>query len=161
MSAVSDRTRQQSSFKLCLLLLLWALVIAGCGRRGLDGLVPVSGTVTLHGKPVAGADVVFNPESGRHAASARTNAGGRYQLTTLHPRDGARPGKYVVTISKREVIDPLTAEQAREWFAKHPGPPPPSKVKNHVPDAYATAETSGLTATVDEGGANVLDFDLK
>lgn len=136
-------------------------MIAGCGRRGLDGLVPVSGTVTLHGKPVVGADIVFNPEAGRRAAAAKTNSAGRYHLTTLHPRDGAFPGKYIVTISKKEVIDPMTAEQAREWFEKHPGPPPPSKVKNHVPDAYATAETSGLTATVEERGGNVLDFNLK
>lgn len=133
----------------------------GCGKSGLDGLVPVSGTVTFNGKAIEGADVVFNPDSEGRSASAKTDASGKFHLTTLDPQDGARPGNYKVAISKKEMINPMTAEEAEEWFHKHSGPPPPRKIKNDLPEKYADEKTSGLTATVKESEKNDLSFDLK
>lgn len=142
-------------------LMAMTLSVLGCGKVGLDGLVPVSGTVTLNGKAIEGADVVFNPESEGRAASAKSDASGKFHLTTLEPHDGAQPGSYKVSISKKEMINPMTAEEAEEWFHKHSGPPPPRKIKNDLPEKYADDKTSGLTATVKESGDNKIDFELK
>ena len=142
-------------------LMATTLSVFGCGKSGLDGLVPVSGTVTYNGKAVEGADLVFNPESEGRAASAKSDASGKFHLTTLDPHDGAQPGNYKVSISKKEMINPMTAEEAEDWFHKHSGPPPPRKIKNDLPEKYAEDKTSGLTATVKEGGSNEFNFELK
>ncbi len=135
--------------------------VVGCQESGLDGLVPVSGAVTYKGKPIENADVVFNPSGKERAASAKTDASGKFQLTTLNPQDGAQPGSYQVTISKKEMIDPMSAEEAEAWFHKHAGPPPPRKIKNDLPEKYADEKSSGLSATVKTGDKNDFHFDLK
>ena len=69
----------------------------------------MTGTVTLQGKPVAGAAITFVPtgEEGE-AASAITDSEGKYALTTWEAGDGARPGEYRVKVSKQEqqTVDP-------------------------------------------------------
>ncbi len=142
-------------------LMVTSVSLVGCSKTGLSGLVPVSGTVTYKGKPIEGADLVFNPESDGRAASAKSDASGKFHLTTLDPQDGAQPGKYKVAISKKEMINPMTAEEAEDWFHKHSGPPPPRKIKNDLPEKYADEKTSGLTATVNESGNSDLNFELK
>jgi hypothetical protein len=60
----------------------------------------VSGTVTLDGKPLAGATVTFEPvEKGGKKATGKTDENGAYVLTTSKAGDGALPGKYKVTVS--------------------------------------------------------------
>ncbi len=100
-----------------------------------------------------------NPEA--RSASGRTDASGRFQLTTLQSGDGALCGAYKVAISKIQVENPMTADEAREWFEKNGGPPEPGNVKNELPEDYKDAESSGLTAEVTDGGANDFAFDLK
>ncbi len=82
------------------------LLTMGCGAGDYD-LAPVSGTVTLDGKPVAGARVIFEPQrSGQEALSAGpgsdgiTDDDGRYSLrTTADGQRGAVVGNHSVTIS--------------------------------------------------------------
>lgn len=80
------------------------LLLAGCGS-GASGpeLADVRGTVTLDGKPVADAVVIFTPilqgsEEAR-PAQATTDGHGRYELRYSTTRSGARPGKYKVTVA--------------------------------------------------------------
>lgn len=66
---------------------------------------PVSGRVTAGGAAVAGAIVTFHsyvPETEKYAAVAegRTDATGRFEVTTYTKFDGAPAGEYVVTITK-------------------------------------------------------------
>lgn len=147
---------------------------SGCGGDpGIEGLVDVSGTVTYQGNPVESATVSFSPTSGTRAASGRTDADGRFQLTSLNPGDGAIPGDYKVSVSKVEDTDPshhVTAEQFAEMVAggKAPptGPTRPGQIEAggleyHVPEKYLDAEESGLTAVVTADGTNDFTFDLK
>ena len=115
---------------------LLAVLIAGCGG-GLD-LIPVSGTVTLDGKPVDGAAVVFVPVAGGPVASGTTEAGGKFRLMTVN-EPGAVPGEHHVTVTK-QTMHGITAD----------GMPGPDgvRVEWHVPERYSRAKTSGLTATV-------------
>ena len=57
---------------------VFALAFVGTGCGGKDQPVPVRGTVTLDGKPVAGAAVHFVPDQGGSPASAETQADGSY-----------------------------------------------------------------------------------
>jgi hypothetical protein len=135
----------------------------GCsGGTGVEGVVAVSGTVTYQGRPVEGANVMFAPEAPEaRSASGSTDASGRFQLTTLQPGDGALCGRYKVAVSKVQVENTMTADEAREWFEKHGGPPEAGNVKNALPEEYKSAESSGLTAEVTDGGANDFTFNLK
>lgn len=147
---------------------------AGCGGpEGVPGVVKVSGTVTLDGTPVEAATVSFRPEGDARAASGRTDANGRFQLTTLNPGDGALPGSYKVSISKVEDTDPahqITAEEMAEMMSGDKQAPkgptrPGQKTKNvgmkyHVPQKYMDPEKSGLTATVTADGDNNFTFEL-
>ncbi|HUY88733.1 MAG TPA: carboxypeptidase-like regulatory domain-containing protein [Pirellulales bacterium] len=136
--------------------------LVGCGHKsGVDGVVQVGGSVTYDGKPIEGASVIFSAEGESRSASGITDAGGRFQLTTLTPNDGALPGKYKVAVSKVEVENAMSAEEAKEWFQKNGGPPPAGNIKNRLPEKYKDIESSELTAEVTTDGKNDFTFDLK
>src|SRR5437870_3422773 len=87
---------------LCLQAFALVIAAAGCGG-GKSKTTPVKGTVTLDGKPVALASVVFIPrQDGRMVAQAVTNQDGNFELTTYQPNDGALAGEYLVTVTKDE-----------------------------------------------------------
>jgi hypothetical protein len=58
----------------------------------------VDGKVTLNGKPLAGATVIFQPETGRHSISI-TDSDGAYDLQYNRDNSGATVGKHEVRIS--------------------------------------------------------------
>lgn len=148
----------------CIFMLAGVSVCIGCGgEEGIPGVVPVTGTVTHQGQPVEGAQIAFGPEGEGRAAAGKTDAGGRFQLTTLRMDDGALPGKYKVTIKKITVVGGMTAEETEEWFNTHPNAamPPMPDIENSLPEKYSKAEESGLTAEVTKGGENDFTFDLE
>ena len=76
------------------------LSISGCGD---SSVVPVSGKVTVAGKPVAGIRLVFSPKLvGAEGSdpgpwsSGLTNAAGEYALETRYKDNGAVVGKHTV-----------------------------------------------------------------
>lgn len=79
-------------------------LVAGCSLQ--DGVVPVSGRVSLNGQPLAGATVTFQPIRGEGGVPAvggsvgRTDDQGRFELR-LAARDemGAAVGQHRVTIT--------------------------------------------------------------
>lgn len=152
---------------------LMVMTLLGCGgpKSTLD-TVPVSGLVTLDGAPVDGAMVVFAPTSGSGtAASGKTDATGRYKLTTQEPGDGALPGSYLVMISKSAAEDAtagavkpgMTDEEATKAAAeardKTGGAEP--TVKELLPAMYKDPAKSGLKAEVAKGGQTEFNFELK
>jgi hypothetical protein len=86
-----------------------ASAAASCGLSGCGGdetsrikLVPVSGTVTLNGKPLEGAEVTFTPDAGNAKAtpgSDVTGPEGNFKVI-YRGRSGLAPGKYKVLVSK-------------------------------------------------------------
>jgi hypothetical protein len=90
-----------------LTVLVACLLPCGCGGPGYK-LAPVSGRVTLNGKPLAAVQVSFQPsqegksEPGPGSFGA-TDADGRYSLKTVTepPADGAVVGRHVVTFRAR------------------------------------------------------------
>jgi hypothetical protein len=59
----------------------------------------VHGTVTLDGKPLVGASLVFEPEEPGRASTATTDDDGNYELIYIRLDKGAKVGAHVVRIS--------------------------------------------------------------
>lgn len=129
-----------------LVLAAGVLGLAGCGSEGPE-IAYVSGRVTMDGKPLAGASVVFIPEDGR-PAGARTDENGYYVLNFDERRKGAIPGKNLVRITTvRE------AEQDENGKVIVPASP------ERVPMRYNT--NSELFFEVKPKEKNVANFELK
>ena len=116
-----------------MMLALAGLVIA-CGTLGCDkspyDLAPVHGKVTLDGKPLSGAKIMFAPiakgetkKAGKPAFGV-LHSEGEFVLGTYEPNDGAVVGEHWVTVirmndvprKQREPGQPKPASSARpEW----------------------------------------------
>jgi hypothetical protein len=126
------------------LLLFGLLLVPGCGG---SRYAPVSGTVTMDGKPLANVAVSFQPVGGElnpgAGSSGRTNERGEYTLQVIGGRgQGAVVGKHRVEINP--TVDNPDADR---------NPPP----KVTIPIRYNRAST--LTFEV-KPGDNQADFPL-
>ena len=120
------------------------LSCCGCGPTGPE-IARVEGKVTMDGKPLADAAVVFIPENGR-PAGARTDKDGHYVLNFSEGRIGAIPGRSSVRITTaREATDGGNGKLI-------PGAPETIPIKYN--------QNSTLDFTVEPGKKNVANFDL-
>jgi hypothetical protein len=130
-------------------VLLGVAVVLALGCGGSKKFAPVSGTVTLGGKPLSGATVTFIPIANPGSIEAgdssvgKTNEKGGYTLTSSTGKNGAQVGKHKVSISIQET----RGEGDR------------SITIEKLPKSY-NAETE-LTCDVPAGGTDKADFDLK
>jgi hypothetical protein len=106
---------------------LMILATAGCGD-GRPKRVPVSGRVTIDGKPLETGFVQFVPEGDR-PATGKLGPGGRFTLTTYDKEDGCVLGMHSVSVAANKSLDPTTTQ----WFA---------------PKKYIRTATSGLTIEI-------------
>lgn len=150
-------------FKLGMPFLL--MLVVGCGET--SPFTKVQGVVTLNGKPVPNATVAFRPTDGGHSAYGVTKEDGSYELSSLKPGDGALPGTHRVTVTAVDVTQDKEAEALAEEYGSLSDTMPTKGRKREpkktwrVPQAYSEADTSGLEFTVEEGGDNQADFQLK
>jgi hypothetical protein len=152
-------------------------VLAGCGGNNTS---KVAGTVTLDGKPTAGATVTFVPveeAAGRRLASGVTNADGHFRLTTFNTNDGALPGEYHVTVTLVERPEKTyDSGLAREGHGmkymdsnRNKAPEVQRKIaaetrKNThslIPEVYGDAKRTPLRQTVPTKGDVQLELDNK
>jgi hypothetical protein len=137
------------------------LLVAGCSQKPASNrpqTVPVKGTITLKGQPLAKATVSFQPDGKGSGASGITDDSGGFVLSTFAAKDGAVPGKYKVAVTKMDDT-PSGKDMNDAGYAPPTASSPPPK--SLVPEQYADPAKSGLTAEVATGAANAFDFDLK
>lgn len=116
---------------------LWSLFCAvttlsiaiGCGSE--MKVAPVSGTLTLDGKPVEQASVVFEPEEGGRPSFGVTNTQGRYTLAYSRTLNGAEVGDCVVKITKLSELDE-NGNKPKETKANAPGVIPKRYLKEPI-----------------------------
>jgi hypothetical protein len=133
-------------------LLALVVLATGCGGNA-HKTVPVSGKVTLDGKPLADATLMFVPVSGAVSKSdpppssvGTTNGDGNYTLVlnTNAKRKGAVPGKHKVIIT----LGAKPAEnETKRTFHKQ------------LPSEYN--RNTKLEWEVPAGGCTDADFNLK
>ena len=135
------------------LLALVALpLLAGCGNESQEPkLVPVSGTVTLDGRPLSGAYVWLRPTGDTRGGGAvgRTNTDGKFEVKSPPRGLGAVAGEYKVQISK------LIMPDGSDFPENSPVAPMDSPAKEHLPPRYSDLEQTELTATVPESGGEL------
>jgi hypothetical protein len=156
--------------RLCFVLLAvsGALVMTSCGTDdGLGKRFPVSGSVTYNGQPLEKGKISFIPDDPKNIGASGTIEKGSYTLSTGGQNDGARAGKYKVTISaKEDSVAKAKADFARDNKGQDPGYLPgrylaaaESKAKSLIPAGYGDSTTTNLTAEVKEQ-SNSIDFKL-
>ncbi len=132
-----------SSCRRVVLLALFSVLLAGCGGGGQE-LAPVSGTVTLDGKPLAGAGVLFTPQEGGRPAGGSTDEEGRFTLTTKTNGDGAMLGTNRVAVSKVAFAQTPSSNGS-------PNPSAALRPQSLIPARYGDVKTSGLVVEVTAG----------
>jgi len=147
--------------------LCWSSVVIFLGvtscSKGPEGpkLVPVEGVVTLDGKPLSAADVMFIPNDDTtkgQGGVGRTDASGRFSLQSHDRRQkGAPLGSYRVIINK--LVKPDGSDYVPDPNA---GPFDTGGFKELLPAAYRDGDTnqSTLTAEVPADGTTTLEFKL-
>ena len=140
-------------FTITLLLLFFAL--PGCGRPKIDGLVPVSGTVTYNGEPLAEATIGFTPrefQPGDRLGTGKSDDQGRFELRTIGEL-GVLPGEYTVVVIKNEMVP-------RESGLQIPGRPPSGEIRSLIPKRYGNPKTSDLHVVVGQNGLRDLRLEI-
>jgi hypothetical protein len=115
-------------------------VLSGCSRGDLPELAPVTGKVTLDGKPVRSGLISFVPDPSRGTDGTpgigNIDENGNYRIATLEA-DGAQVGFHKVRAYVLEGGVPA------------------------IPERYLDPDKSGLTFEVKAGQENVFDVELK
>jgi hypothetical protein len=146
LSFVVENVMLQHRYECCgWILVPLVFALAGCGTSGPD-IAYVTGKVTMDGKPLANATVVFVPENGR-PSGANTDADGNYVLNFAQGRKGAIPGPSIIRI--------MTFRDASQDESGKTIPGSPET----VPSEYNTEST--LSFNVEPDKKNVANFDLK
>ena len=149
-----------------------AAATLGCGRGDGVAFAPVEGRVTLDGQPLEAGEIRFQPDASQGnkgpLSAAVLGAGGSFKLRGPGTRVGAVAGPhrvYFVSPFKNDAPEPLHFIDGKyvsreEAAGDQPAPSlPPNSWQ--VPRKFLAAETSGLTATVTKGKANVIEFNLE
>jgi hypothetical protein len=138
--------------------------MSGCSDDGYGPRYAVSGTVTYNKQPVKQGSITFTPEdvaTGKVATGVISEGG--YALTTFQPGDGAKPGRYKVSVTANEVdLGKVKAAATAGGGAAYDEAlvaKAQARRKSSVPKKYNTPVTSNLGAEVKEE-RNSIDFDL-
>ncbi|HPP52066.1 MAG TPA: carboxypeptidase-like regulatory domain-containing protein, partial [Thermoguttaceae bacterium] len=107
-------------------------------------IAPVSGKITLDGRPMEGVHVSFQPQGGGPSSVGLTDKEGRYQLRRI---DTQQPGAIVGT---HQVYFSLVSENVSQDDAGRP-------VKSRLPEKYRKGM---ISFTVPPGGTEQADFQL-
>ncbi len=137
------------------LSIVCALLICGCSEQTepRPRTIPVTGKVTIGGKPLTKGTVTFQPlnsgsQERRRPAISEIDANGVYRIGTFSTGDGALPGDYQVVITSFE-NDPT----AEEYDAG-------AKRISAIPERYSNAITSGLLAQVPTDATEPITIDF-
>jgi hypothetical protein len=152
----------RAAFALLPFIAAGLMSISGCGDS--IRMAPVSGTVTVGGRPLPKAGVTFTPVKGGRPAWATTDSQGHFELTTFKAGDGALVGEHIVTVAEADTDAPVVPKNAdldvSSLYAEMPTKPQRKNRTGALDAKFASRESSGLTFTVEARGTNVADFNL-
>ncbi len=142
-------------------IFVFLAIFAGCATKWPDDyparFEPVTGTITLDGKPLEHVQVTFVPmREGGVLATGETDASGKYRLS-YYKSTGTPAGEYRAILSYR--TDPKGIPITKAMNSSLLMPLEVSQAVERLPEKYSTKE-SELKATVREG-ENVIDFAIE
>jgi hypothetical protein len=175
MSTLIRSLRTLARRSLAVLAALGLLVMSSCSHDdGLGRRYPVSGTVTYNGNPLEKGVISFIPDDPKGIGATGAIVDGSYKMGTGGPDDGARAGKYKVTITSKEDTTAKAKaafEKARASLKNAAGTEDLGVIprefvhkaelhaKSLIPPGYGDVRSTNLTAEVKEA-ATTLDFKL-
>jgi hypothetical protein len=130
--------------------LLFLLVFCGCSQ---DGMVSVSGTVTLDGKPLTDGVIMFLPTGTEGNTASTTITNGKYSVRVS-------PATMLVRIIAERLYteDEIKELRANPMFNNDPMFNPNNMKKQYLPEIYN--ERTAIKEDIKENTKN-LNFDLK
>jgi len=141
-----------------------SLLFTGCGDSDDLKLVPVSGNITINGKPLEGATVAFLPAPDNKAGAPgldTTGPSGNYKAMTRQ-RSGLAPGKYRMSVTL-----PLTKATASKLPDDIQNDPMMAKMALGLDTKDASSKKKAATPVAYEkdvevaNESTVLDYDVK
>ncbi|QDU23277.1 carboxypeptidase-like regulatory domain-containing protein [Urbifossiella limnaea] len=142
----------------------------GCSGSKDGSFATVSGVVSVDGTPVDGAKVTLYSTAevdGKPGASysSLTDSSGKYLIATTGKDPGIPPGVYKVTVTKFDGKFAAGAEGMdagqTDAMVSDTGGGAKGGPTNLLPKEYATVATSKLSATLDVGKNEGVNFALK
>lgn len=136
---------------------LLAIALAGCdsSKKVDDGLVPVSGNITIDGAVGGNALVTYIPQgkTGGFGGSGTTDSTGRYVIAGARGEKGLPAGQYKVTVSRR--LNP-------DGSPPDPNTPPiESNASETLPDRYTNPEKTQLIVNLNADDKRSFDFAIQ
>lgn len=137
--------------RICLLFVVAAVGLAGCGGSDLPELGTVSGVVKSEGKPLPNAIVNFTPKGHQgRPSSGETDDSGNYTLLYLVDTEGAIVGEHTVTVEK--IISEDEDNMSDDPADLEPGQELPKPLPASASDGSITKEV--------KAGDNEINIDL-
>lgn len=125
--------RSRGMVSLVMALVAASAMLWGCGPKVAPGMIPVTGKVTVAGKPLDEAAICFKGKDNGFSNTARIVAG--------KFRTALKPGPYAIAvIAQEELFDDRGISTG---------------FRQLIPVRYFTTESSGLNATVDAANRTV------
>ena len=141
---------------LCSLLFLGCLVL-GCGKHD-PNIHLIDGLVTLDGSPVAGASVMFVPQTTEGTdASGVTDSDGKFRIQTLHGAAGGGTtiGEYRVVVIKIEALPTGRTTTESDGTVTEI-----MSERSVVPQVYGSRNTTPLVVNITQG-KNTVNLELE
>ncbi len=131
----------------------------GCGSGPGEKIVPVSGTVSLNGQPLANATVSFQPITPPKASvfvgpgsTGQTNEKGEFTLVVMAGKPGAVVGKH------RVLITSLAQKPADDDDDRRDKPRGGVPLMDKIPERYGLGQKDELSFEVPPTGTDKANF---
>ena len=160
--------RRAPASRLCHWLGGCAVVAAatlGCGKPAGVSFAPVTGRVVVNGQPLAAGTIHFFPDESKGTSGPMSTgvlqSDGTYSLRGPGQHVGAMVGNHRVYLTL-PLLDQMPTPVVVDGEVVLQAPPSnaASGTVPQIPKKFLQPETSAWTATVAEGKANVLDFEI-
>ena len=143
---------------------LGLVVLVGCSENDKGPkTVAAQGIVTLDGKPVGNASVVFIDSAGQYPARGYTDSSGKFSLDAFEYKTGAVPGSYKAMVTRTVVDDsaapPANSEEAEHAAGEEGEAEGGGRVYNDLPAKYSNPSDE-LAFTIPEEGTSDLKLEL-
>jgi 5-hydroxyisourate hydrolase-like protein (transthyretin family) len=133
-----------------LILFVSVLSISGCRDKG-EKVIPVTGTITQNGQPLADVRVEFSKIDTGAMSFAETNTEGHFTLTHTHGKSGAEPGKYRVSVFQKGKPFPSPDTKLEDV--------PEKRLNPDIP--ITNSDKSPIEIKITESGQNNIVIDIK
>jgi hypothetical protein len=144
-----------------------AAATLGCGRPSGVSFAPVTGRVVVNGQPLAAGTIHFFPDESQGTKGPMSTgvlqSDGSFTLRGPGLNVGAMVGNHRVYLSlplRDQMPTPVPVVVDGEVVLQAPPRDAESGTAAKIPKKFLQPETSAWTATVAEGKANVLDFEI-